>query len=567
MLLLLWGGAVACASPRAPFLPAPIWVYNNWSAYDELSDKVPLTEDLAMRELRELLRLRAGGVHIDYYVMDAFWYDPDGGYRTWRKGDWPNGPDRWLEACRENGIKPGLWFATNTLEHLRPAAAWRDSLAPSDYTMTMYAGGFLSDFMDILQYWYDRGIRLFKFDFADMDATASADEGVLSPGEVQRRNERALHDALAAFRRKNPDVVLVAFNGFVGDVGSAKSFVHQSSFRWLDVFDALYAGDPRPSQVPEMSFWRSVDIYTDRMVRRFDQAGVPLSRVDSTGFMIGDTGTNYGRRTAGWQAALLLLMARGGWVNTIHGNLELLDNADVRWFAKAQGIYGELQRTGTTDAFGGIAGDRYPYGFVSKIPEGSLYVVVNPAQAIQTAELPGVTGDGRVLFHDAGFEPTLQEEAVRLGPGQVALVGFGRYADPVYDLGTGSDIRIPLRIEPIAATFRRNGQKLVYKTTVTAPERGDIRVIFRQVGENGAVKRSTSWNDMGKFFVITAAQDGNPVPVEINYDRVVWSGMSWAAGEIRHSDFTPGAPILIRISSADEDWSLRLEGQIYAVEY
>ena len=49
--LALW--LVSAAATRAdarpeltpePFLKAPIWVYNNWSAYDELSDEVPLTE-------------------------------------------------------------------------------------------------------------------------------------------------------------------------------------------------------------------------------------------------------------------------------------------------------------------------------------------------------------------------------------------------------------------------------------------------------------------------------------------------------------------------------------------
>jgi len=30
----------------------------------------------------------------DYYVMDAFWFDPDSGYRTWKKPNWPEGPDR-----------------------------------------------------------------------------------------------------------------------------------------------------------------------------------------------------------------------------------------------------------------------------------------------------------------------------------------------------------------------------------------------------------------------------------------------------------------------------------------
>ena len=71
----------------------PIFVYNNWSSYDELSDNVPLTEELAMRELDQIIRLRKFGIRFDYYLMDAFWFAPDGGYRTWRKPNWPDGPD------------------------------------------------------------------------------------------------------------------------------------------------------------------------------------------------------------------------------------------------------------------------------------------------------------------------------------------------------------------------------------------------------------------------------------------------------------------------------------------
>lgn len=88
-------------------LQDPIVVYNNWSSYDELSDNVPQTEQLAMKELDELLRLRRRGVRFDYYMMDAFWYAKDGAYRTWRKTTWPDGPDRWLARCKQNGIKPG----------------------------------------------------------------------------------------------------------------------------------------------------------------------------------------------------------------------------------------------------------------------------------------------------------------------------------------------------------------------------------------------------------------------------------------------------------------------------
>ena len=111
--------ARAQTEPPPAELQAPISVYNNWSSYDELSDNIPLTEKLAMRELDELLRLKKAGVRFDYYTMDAFWFAPDGGYRTWRKPDWPNGPDAWIRKCKENGIKPGLWFETNSLVRLQ----------------------------------------------------------------------------------------------------------------------------------------------------------------------------------------------------------------------------------------------------------------------------------------------------------------------------------------------------------------------------------------------------------------------------------------------------------------
>src|SRR5882757_2122887 len=135
-----------------PLARDPIFVYNNWSAYDELSDNIPLTEQLAMRELDEIVRLRRFGVRFDYYMMDAFWFDPDGGYRTWRKPNWPNGPDAWIKRCRDSGLLPGLWFGTNALVKLNPAPAWQDSLTEKKGSMSFTEGGFLPSFMDTLQY-------------------------------------------------------------------------------------------------------------------------------------------------------------------------------------------------------------------------------------------------------------------------------------------------------------------------------------------------------------------------------------------------------------------------------
>lgn len=580
-LLLLPASALAAAESAAarPLLPAPIWVYNNWSAYDELSDHVPLTEDLAMRELAEILRLRKLGVRFDYYMMDAFWYDPDGGYRTWRAETWPHGPDRWFAALTANGIKPGLWFSTNTLTHLHPAPSWRSSLDKNGGSMSLSSGGYLADFMDVLQSWYDRGVRMFKFDMADFDAVATREKGTLTAREARLGNLRAFHAALQDFRRRNPDVVLVGFNGLVGDVGSVAAPVLPLNARWLDVFDTFYSGDPRPSDVPEANFWRSVDIYSDHMVRSFEQAGIPLSRIDSTSVMIGDTGTNYHRRTAAWRGSALLMVAHGGWINTIHGDLELLDDDDARWLAKVQALYAPLQRHGVTKSFGAVAGDGGPYGFGSVGADGALYVVVNPSQRVRMIRMPQLTPEqrpntgGRILFRDAGFEPSLADGRVRLGPGQLALVGFGRYADAAYDLGREADVRIPRHIAPLPASFAsvpEPGEEAggaAVEAVVMPPAAEDLRILLRQRDSHGTAVRSFSGKSMGDYFSIEAWQDGRPLPVDSQYGRVIWSGLSWAAGEIRHDDIAPGEPVRIRLSSREDDPSLRLQGQVFGVRY
>jgi hypothetical protein len=582
ILLLLEPGARIDAQPAAAspaLLQGPIWVYNNWSAYDELSDAVPLTEALAMRELDEILRLRKAGVRIDYYMMDAFWYDPEGGYRTWRAADWPQGPDRWLAALKANGIKPGLWFSTNTLTHMNAAPAWRDSLSDDGWSMSMTAGGFLADFMDVLQYWYDRGIRMFKFDMADFDAIAVADKGKITAQQARIGNLRAFHAALLAFRQKNTDVVLIGFNGLVGDVGSEASPVAWFDGRWLDVLDTIYSGDPRPSNVPEMNFWRSVDIYSDNMVRSFEGAGIPLERIDSTSFMIGDTATNYHRRIAGWQGSLLLMASHGGRVNTIHGSLELLDDDKARWLAKAQTLYEPLQRDAITKSFGGIPGDGGPYGFGSVSNDGALYTLVNPSERVRTVRMPQLSPQqaklvgGRVLFRDVGFVPDLAGGSILLGPGQLAVVGFGRYADPAFDLGIGQDTPIPRGIRTLRSHFVAVRDKDdpegvdAIEATIRPPANTDLRIVMRQRNALNEMMRSVSKKSMGDFFVIDASQNGKPLPVEINYGKIIWTGLAWAVGEIHHGDFTPGVPIRLRLSTQETDPSLHLDGQVFSVEY
>ena len=570
----------AQTEPPPAELQAPISVYNNWSSYDELSDTVPLTEKLAMRELDELLRLKKAGVRFDYYTMDAFWFAPDGGYRTWREPDWPNGPDAWIKKCQENGIKPGLWFETNSLFKLQSVPAWKDSLNKDGWGMSLSEGGFLPDFIDVLQYWYDHGIRMFKFDFANMAVATPADDAAhLSKAEVKQRNVDALREALRKFRLKNPEAVLLAFNGFGGsydDTFSPMPFKDPADLRWLQVFQVQYTGDPRPGDVPEANFWRAMDIYSDHSIRRFEQSGFPLERIDATGFMIGKTGTIYNRGAHAWKGAFLLMMARGGWVNTIHGNLELIQGADALWMARAQKLFFELQGRGRIRTFGGIPGEVQPYGFGGVTTRGAVYVVMNPGQNVSTITLPMLATDqpplgiGRVQFRDAGFVPKLTGNQITLGPGQMAMVGYGAYAAPSYDFGVQTDVVIPRSIEPVQISFEPSGTGSIDATT-EAPSHGALRIIIQEMTPDGHLRRtsageSTTGVSMGKVFALSVTQAGRTVPIQIDYDKIVWSGLSWAVGEIDARDLTPGVQLKIHFHSSEKD-PITLKGTAYQVEY
>lgn len=565
----------------APAMRDPVWVYDNWSSYAEgvpaLRD-TRLTEELAMHQLDELARLKTGGVHFDYYMMNAFWFDPNGAYREWRKPDWPDGPDRWIASCYRAGLKPGMWFGTNSLWKINAAPQWHDSLAVKTESgwqwgsMSLFEGGFLSDFIDILQHWYGRGIRMFELDVADFKAATAGTMKSLSPAEISYRNRTALMGALRAFRKTNPDAMLVAFNGFGGDFESTAGpfpFKDPVDLRWLEVFDTLYSGDTRASDVPQACFWRSVDLYNDHMVRRFEQSGVPLERIDPF-FTLSTTWFGYGRGKRAWKGMLLLTLARGSWKQTVYGSLHLLSDEDVRWFSKAQRMFGPLLSMGRTKTFGGIPGKTEPYGFGSFDVGGALYTIVNPAQEHRVVELPLLSSaqsplrEGRLLFRDAGYVPELDSTRVTLGPGQMVLIGYGRYANAKSDLGVQEDVIIPRSIRPLSATFNEPRSN-VLEATLMPPSSGDVRVFFRQFTDKGTPFKDIMMKDYGN---IAAEQGGQMLPVQIDLDAntVGIGGRSWSGCEIRRGVFMDGMPLNLRYT-LKADQAVVLRGEVYAVEY
>jgi hypothetical protein len=562
-----------------PFMRDPVWVYDNWSAYaegvPELRD-TRLTETLAMQQLDQLVRVKRRGVRFDYYMMNAFWFAPDGAYRRWRKPDWPDGPDRWIEACDKNGLKCGMWFGTNSLWKIDVAPAWRSSLAQKAHsewqfdTLSMFEGGFLSDFMDVLQFWYERGIRMFELDAAQFDAATERTRNTLSREEIRWCNQSALAQALKAFRASHPDAMLVAFNDFGGDLRSTQSpfpFKKTVDLRWLEVFDSLYSGDTRASDLPMANFWRSIDLYNDHMVRRYEQSGVPLERIDPF-FTLSTTWFGYSRGKRAWKGMLLLTLARGSWKKSIYGSLGLLSEDEVKWFAKAQRMYEPLIAMGRTKTFGGIPGEAQPYGFGSFDIGGALYTVVNPSQEVRSMKLPLLSAaqpalrQGRVLFRDAGFAPVLSGSQITLGPEQMAMIGFGRYFAASYDLGIQDDVIIPNKIQPVATSVRASGSD-VLEVTVSPPVRGDLRVLFQQHDTTGAVVKGNKIRGR-----IEASQGDKKITIAavVPADPEGFGGVSWNACEIRRMHFSETEPITLRYS-LHADRPAELTCKAYAVEY
>ena len=560
-------------------LDEPVSVYINWAAYDELSDNIRLNDKIALRQFHELLRLREQGVQFDYYLMDAFWFSKTGGYREWRKESWPNGPDEWFALCEKHGIKPGLWISTNLrvagYEYwfLDPIPEWEDSLSVDKRSFCLFEGGYLPHLMETLRMHARHGVKMFKFDFADFTAVTPEGAKKYAPHEAFLLNKKAFLNAISKFRQEFPDVLFLAYNGYGGYyLDTSAPFTESVDPEWLMAFDSLYCGDPRLADIPCMNFWRSKDIYSDHMVKEYFQSNIPLKRIDNTAFMIGNTGTCYYRRKEAWKGMLLLSLARGGWVNTYYGNLDLLTDEDGAWFAKAQKLYLNFQKEGEIKLIGGIPGQGEVYGYKAKDADGEVNILVNPDQMHKTVALNDylIEDDPTVLFCDAGDMPEVNNNKLIIGPEQLILLGSGKYRSHNYHLGTGEGVKIPQNSRKIEVEFekaRNNGNTLTAKLNQLS--QGTYRVIFQQFHSYGTPARSSGGaypdgTTMEKMLVIQCFANQQDVELKINYNKALWSGLSWAVAEFELTEVTKEFTINC---SSKEEVSLILNASVYQVNY
>ncbi len=579
----------ARAQVAAPALKLPIFVYDSGADPDGHSGHDQENRATAMQELAEAARLKQAGVRLDGFLVNGGWFAPGGGYREWRAAEWPKGPEAWIRQCRAQGIRPGLWFATNTLQGMSAAPAWRDSLENDGRAMSMFEGGFLADFMAVLQQWYDRGVRIFGLGAVDLTAVTTEGAASLSGEQIREHNAAALGKALEEFRKKNPAAVLLVIERQAQDAGGsnvAGTARGQAVLGGRGVFNLVSTGPELTAEAPEVNLQRSLDIATDEAVRRLELSGIPLARIASPGVVVGQAGSGVDRnsdssrggddsprdRGAGfWKSSLLLALARGGGMNAVRGNLELIRGGDAVWMARVQRLFLALAAQGGMHSFGGAPNEDEAYGFAGATARGAVYVVMNPGQTMATLAFPGTkaSAPGRVQFCDAGFSPRLSGNQITLGPGEMAMVGYGIYAQPRFNFGVQNRVVIPKSIEPVRADFK-GALPGVIEADVEPPMYGELRVMMQRRGREGsgdaAVGNARPGDGRGdEAITVEATQNGRSIPLRVDQDALEWSGITWAVTEIDVNDLTPGLPVEVRFHVKDD--AGKLKGSAYQVEY
>lgn len=92
--------------------------------------------------------------------------------------------------------------------------------------------------------------------------------------------------------------------------------------------------------------------------------------------------------------------------------------------------------------------------------------------------------------------------------------------------------------------------------SLTPPQQGRLRVVMQQLNAHGRVVRTSGGAPpagvtLGQLLRIEARQGEQAVPVTITYDKAIWSGLSWAVGEIDLASLAPAAPLSITLSTTD----------------
>jgi hypothetical protein len=331
----------------------------------------------------------------------------------------------------------------------------------------------------------------------------------------------------------------------------------------------MLASEYWASDVPHANFWRSVDLNGDQSMANLMSLGWPVERADPFSACFSTTWYGYNRRKAAWKGMVMLTVGRPNRTKKIWGNLSVLDDDDGRWLGRVQQMYTPLLEKGVSERFGGDLLRGEPYGFAWRSGGDAICTLVNPGQIFASIALPAsvqARGGCRLLFSDAGNIPHLSEDFVTLGPGQIAVVGVGAFAQKDFELGTEDEVVIPRAIRPLRIEADPSAGGNALRLQLVDPVRAGLRIVIRYVDAEGAPARSFM---PGEIKVRVGARS---VPVEQHTrqvflpDRAPRYLPSWCVGEVRAEHLDEDAEVAVEYSLRSEK-VVKLVAEVYGVTY
>jgi hypothetical protein len=424
------------ATARGPvFRP----IYCDWAAHDELGTllKPQLTEQLTNSLLDRLQAMKSGyGIQFDYYLMDAFWYDPKGAYLTFKKPNWPHGYEPALHRMVDLGLKPGLWFdmGGSTLD-LKDTPSWHGPEKPC-LSDSAFAQVFQDAFGSHIR---DHSLGMLKFDFTNLLCRQGSDE---APSlAILEKNADSLLEICRKARELNPAMVIRAYNGFsLGEMMESTKYYDRAyaiSPWWVMWFDSVYSGDPRPAELPSVTSLRdSVNWYQDHVFRGYARSLMPLFMIDDSGTLVGKTSTILYLGAEGFTDSWILNIMRGDLAPIFYGDLTLLTEDNLKFMAGTLRFLREHQDVlANTRPILGIPGKGEVYGYLSNNEDTGFATIVNPGLFPQSFAflVPNERlsrGFEKLVFSNDGQarEPTRQLEGVLQGtlvPGEIRVYALG----------------------------------------------------------------------------------------------------------------------------------------------
>ncbi len=381
-----------------------------------LFEKIELTEPLVTKNLDRLRQLQARGVKFDYYCIDTGWNDPVGDLKTFHPANFPGGPEKSLKTVRELGMKPLLWISPAAGPAVFRAGVTNPLVPPggedNNGTWGYYClcgqkwRGILRDAM--LHHVNINGVRGFKLDEVTFYCGRSTHGHLPNKYGVEHQMD-AFIDTLDTVRKQCPDVFYMLYWRFM----SPWWLLHADTIYQRGLLMEGATPSPFPSRIPRQSITIGLDQGHD-----WNWDKMPLICQDSLGVWLSNTRWGTWMGAEGWREAWLMDFVRGNMMHQLWGDLELLDEQDVKFMETiARWTRDNSQLLKNPKRILGSPWRGEPYGYAC-CEQGRGVIVIHNAQfAASTARValdetiglaPGTKYEVRWIYKDGSIDPQSQ---------------------------------------------------------------------------------------------------------------------------------------------------------------